>query len=287
MLFSLLVLIVMPISAQLPKTDVYLLNFDYKLEEFHVNSLKLLSHFNADGYNNQAQFFGTNDVYLAVGKSGNTTTDIYRLNLKKESFSSVTETPKISEFSPTPCLDEDHFTVVRIEADGVDQSLWMYPIDQSNLGKRILPKLDKVGYHCWLSNEKVALFLVGKPHQLFESNVVTGTQEWIANNIGRCLKKRDGELFYIEKIRLDYWILKTYDINTKLIKSKCQMPIGVEDFDFLEKDLIIAADKDKLKCFNLNNSKGWYEIADFSSLQINKMNRLAVNKNKLLFINNK
>ncbi len=275
-------------NAQLPKTDVYLADLKNINLKPQILSIKYLNHFNPNGYNNQARFFSYDDVYISVAKDTNQITDIYHLNVKSEEITQVTNTEKISEFSPIPTPSGTDFSVIRIENDGVTQTLWLYPLDRSNIGKRLLPTLKNIGYHTWIAKDSVALFLVGSPHALAISNIVSGKTEIIVDNIGRCIKMNvDGDLLFVHKIRPDLWLLKMYNIKDKAISTLCQMPQNTEDFEVLPNGIVITGVGPKLKTFNVKKDTDWVEIADLSSLNIMNINRLNLSRDRLLFINNK
>lgn len=276
------------VIAQLPKTDVYLAEFKNLNSEPKLLTIKFLNDFNVNGYNNQPRFISYDELYLTVGLDTNRYTDIYRLNLKNNNFFRFTATDKISEFSASPSSQSGRVSCVRIELDGKDQSLWSYPEDRSGTGNRILPKLNNIGYYCWVSKDSVALFLVGSPHQLVLSDISTGKNELISENIGRCLKyDNEGNLYFVHKIKPDLWQLKVFHIADKAISVVCQMPTGREDYDLLVNGMIITGDGSKLKSINPSKSKDWTEIADFSSTGISNINRLTVVRDRIVFVNSK
>ncbi|MBK9735644.1 MAG: hypothetical protein IPO92_12045 [Saprospiraceae bacterium] len=274
--------------SQLPKTDVYLAELKNINIKPQILSVKFLNHFNRHGYNNQARFFGYNEVYMASAIDTSQWTDIYSIDLLKEELTRVTDTEKLSEFSPCPTPIEGYFSVVRIETDGLTQSLWIYPKDRSNPGKRALPNIKNIGYHTWISRDSVALFLVGTPNTFAIANISTGKTEIIAENIGRCIKlSPKGHISIVHKIKPDLWMLKNYDIKDKAFSTVCQMPQNTEDFDYLPNGILIAADGPKIKTFNTQKDIEWVEIADFTLQNIMHINRLNVIRDRLLFINNK
>ncbi|MGB4960789.1 MAG: hypothetical protein WBO36_15005, partial [Saprospiraceae bacterium] len=200
----------------------------------------------------------------------------------------VTDTDGISEFSPTPGPDTHQFTTVRIEADGKDQSLWSYPLDRSNIGKRWLPKLNNVGYFTFIGTDTVAMFLVGQPHSLVLGHLPSGKQEKIVDNIGRCLKTdQQGNIVFVQKVNADHWILKSYSPKNKTMIEICHMPSGREDFDLMPNGSYITSDGPLIKIFNPSKEKEWISIADFSSLKIMNINRLSIFRDRILFVNNK
>lgn len=274
--------------GQLPKTDIYLA----KLYSFEgkpaINNISFLNSFNPNGYNNQANFFKNNYIYITSDYQNEGFTDIIALDpLKKELFK-VTDTQGISEFSPTPIPKSDDFCTVRIEKDGKDQSLWQYPISRDNNGYRLFPALTNVGYFCWLNRTTVAMFLVGEPNQLVIGNSTTDKSSLVVTNPGRCLKTDNlGFLYFIHKISTDLWILKSYDLNKNVTHSICKMPEGKEDFDILYDGTFISAANSLILRFDPKLDIQWQVVADLSHLGINNIQRPIIKDKQLIFINAK
>lgn len=272
--------------GQLPKTDVYLAEFKDLASRPTLLSLKYLSGYNPNGYNNQAKFINDDEILLTVAMDTHQMTDIFHLDLKSNSYFQFTKTEGISEFSPMQSPAKDRITVVRIEIDGIDQSLWSYPKDRSNTGYRLFPQLKNVGYYAWITDDDIAMFLVGNPHSLAIGHIISGKVEVILDNIGRCLKTDlDGNLLFVHKVRPEFWVLKSYDLSEKTMTHIVQMPDGREDFEVLSDGTFIVADGSMIKTFNPKRDKNWMTIADFATFGLNNIQRPAVSKNTVAFIN--
>jgi hypothetical protein len=140
-----------------------------------------------------------------------TLTEVAKLNILTKRLYRVTNTIE-SEFSPTLSPDPRYFSTVRIERNGRDQSLWLYPVDRSSYGRRLLEDIDNVGYHLWLSEDEVALFLVTNPIRMAIANVESGVYKIILENIGRCLRlNQNGEIIFVHKLSTKDWYLKKMD----------------------------------------------------------------------------
>jgi hypothetical protein len=276
------------LRGQLPKTDVYLATIKNIGTKPQMTSLSYLSGFNKDGYNNQAKLFAYDKIYLTSAIDTHKITDIYKIDLDDNELSQVTATEQISEFSPTPSPIKDHFSIVRIEADGSTQTLWLYPEDQTNKGYRVLKKLGNVGYHCWINEDSVALFLTGTPHSLAIAQLSTGKTEVIADDIGRCMKYDGNEnVYFVHKVQTDLWVLKSYHIISKNMNTICQMPSNREDFEILPNGSFITGDGPTIKSFNPEKDSSWVVAFDLSDQNIMNINRVNIIRDRLVFINNK
>ena len=89
----------------------------------------------------------------------NKQTDIYRYDIKHRRDYPGYEHAE-SEYSPTLMPDKKNISVVRVEADGKTQRLWKFPLagGQPSL---IIETLKPVGYHHWIDDHTVALFVLG------------------------------------------------------------------------------------------------------------------------------
>jgi hypothetical protein len=76
----------------------------------------------------------------------------------------VTYTPE-GEFSPAVMPDGKDISVVRVEADGT-QCLWRV-VDKGQKSETsvILADIKPVGYHAWIDERTVALFVLGERGQ--------------------------------------------------------------------------------------------------------------------------
>ena len=266
-------------DAQIPNTHIYL----FKMEQFgdslfQFNNPQLLTAFNEKGYNNQPAFFSNDEIYFSMGDaSGTIPTNIVSLNLRTKVKTEITLSAD-REYSPTPLIEPYYFSCVRQEADGKDtQRLWVFPIDRSSKGQPILPKTTGVGYHCWLGNEIVALFIVGDPVKLAIANTKDKTVQTITSNIGRCLQRMEnGNLAYIHKTSESNWTIKELDLETMRSTTIVSTVPQSEDFVILPKNTFVMASGSKLYKYQKGWDIGWLEIGDFSKLGLKNITRMAV-----------
>jgi len=268
-------------SAQLPNTNIYLFDFKQYTDSIYIfEKPKYLTFFNANGYNNQPQFFGDNKLYITSQQAGKEQTDIIAFDLTQNTRRMVTETVD-SEYSPTPTPNGKSFTCIREEADGnKTQRLWKFPISQSNDGARIYDETTGVGYHSWINSQETALFIVGQPHQLMIKNVNDDTEVFIADNIGRSFNVLpNGNFAFVHKITDSNWEL----IEVNLLNYRKSLIIQTipqsEDFVVLKDGTFLMAKGSKLFKFTLGKDQDWIEIADFVNFGMNNISRIAVDPN--------
>ena len=276
------------VQAQpLPHHDVILFNLQRPvgLGNWKAYAPRFLSNFNSKGYNNQPAFISDRELYLTVQRHPDTSqTDIYALDILLQRFTQVVRTPNLMEFSPTLMPNGTSFSAVRVEIDG-SQRLWEFPLDRSGAGRPVFPRLNNIGYHCWLSDTLVALFQVGEPHLL----TVAGTSGYrslrVASNIGRCLQRTpDNLLAFIQKATEQTWFIKKYDPYLKQSVIVTKTLAKSEDFVILPDGTYLAGNGSKLYQFKPGNNIDWVEIADFSEYGVKNITRLAQYDGKKLAV---
>lgn len=251
-------------------------------------SPRFLTAFNPKGYNNQPAFFSNQELYLSVQTPADgEQTDLYALDLQTRSRTRVTNTPATPEYSPTLMPGGKRFSVVRVETDGI-QRLWSFPVDRSDAGRPELPDITGVGYHCWLRDTVVALFIIGEnnsPHTLQIVGTRSKKPQRAAANIGRCLQLLpDGRLAFVQKPTDQTWFLKTFDWKTNKSDILVKMPPGSEDFTVLPDGTLFTGQAAKLWQFKPGRDTDWKEVADLSKFGVKNISRLAASKDGKLAV---
>lgn len=276
------------ISAQLPKTDLYMFTLLNTREKISLKDPVYLSGFNPDGYNNQPYFINPAEIYITSNFYDKDFTDFIKLDIQNEEYYRITATDSISEYSPTPRAISGFFSSVRVEKDGSTQSFWLYPNDHKGYGKRIFKDIDNIGYHCWLSETEVAMFLVSTPMKLAIGNLETGTVSNVLDNIGRCFQQNaDGDLLFVHKETEDDWYIKSYNVEDRKATKLTQTRPNSEDFVLLPDGTILMAQENKIYSIQPETDEYWKEVADLAEYEIKNITRLAVSRNRLVLVNTK
>lgn len=172
------------------------------------------------GYDNQPAFLrdGSGLLYVVGGDGGNS--EVWRYDFASGARRQVTATPE-AEYSPTPLADGSGFSAVRVESPGADgeaftdsQRLFRYGFD----GLPIAPVHEawrRVGYHAWLDDGHLALFVVGGgpdrlPNTLVLASVADGKLVPLAKDIGRSLGRApDGRATFVDQGIASAWSVAT------------------------------------------------------------------------------
>jgi len=274
------------VSAQLPNTELYMFTLLNNGDKISLKDPVHLSGFNPDGYNNQPYFINPSEVYITSNFYDKNFTDFIKLDIQNETYYRVTATDSISEYSPTPRALSGYFSAIRVEKDGVTQSLWLYPNDHSNSGHRIFNDISNIGYHCWLSENEIAMFLVSTPMKLAIGNLETGKVSNVLDDIGRCFQQNaNGDLLFVHKVADDAWYIMSYNVEEDKAISITQTRPNSEDFALLPDGTIIMAEGSKVYAINPESDSHWNEIIDVAALDINNISRIAVSRNRLILVN--
>ena len=135
-----------------------------------------------------------------------------------------------------------------------------------------------VGYHAWLNEETVALFVLGEPPTLRLFNLGKQRDSIIAKNIGRSLHRIPNKsgISFIQKSGNE-WLINQVDEKTGLISTVVRSLPNREDLAWTPAGLIIMSDGTKLFFINPSDNKGWREIKVQSTFSLKAISRISIN----------
>jgi hypothetical protein len=259
-------------SAPPPVSDIYLVQLQTKGGEMKLGQPNKITDWN--GYNNQPSFLD-NKSFFYTSIREDKQADIFRYNLEQQANERLTFDPE-SEFSPTLTPDGKFFSVIRVEADNT-QRLWKFPLDKVS-PVLVLRDIKPVGYHCWIDQNTVALFILGQPNTLQIVDVNTGKAEVVAQNIGRTLRliPKQQKLSFVHKVSAQEWIIKALDLKTRQISTVVKTLPGSEDYAWTPAGTLLATKDAKIYKWDPQKDSDWVQVADFSAAGLKTLTRLAV-----------
>lgn len=280
-----------PSVCQLPSTNIYCFDMEKFGDQMEFKNAKFLTGFNPKGYNNQPQWVNNNELYISVQTPFDTNqTEIYSLSLLNNTLTQVTATHE-SEYSPTLMPDRKNISCIRADATRQGtQRLWTYPMDRGNIGRDLLTLHQDIGYHCWISDKKLALFIVnGQNNYLKIVNVDDQSSIQLSGGIGRSMARlSDGKLVFVQKATPQTWYIKTMDLSSYMSEIVVETLPGSEDFALLPDGTFLMGSGSKLYSYKMGNpEKQWFEIADLSKYGLFNIKRLAVSRenDKIAIVN--
>lgn len=269
---------------QLPKCNLYQLKMVVYENEVKLSDPLYLTPYNAEGYNNQPYFINSEEIIFTSDYHHTDSTDLWVLNIDEEELYQFTNTAGYSEYSPKNGIDRDKITTVRVDKDGKSQFLWQYPLDRSNTGSKLIANLADIGYYHFISDEEVVLFQVGEPHRLSIYNFNTKKAITLIENPGRTFTTdKNDNLLFVHKIGNTNF-LKSINLTTKKAKTITVMPEATEDFLLINDNLLLSAKGSKILKFSIDLSQDWEEVIDLKEMEIDNINRMITNRNRLIFV---
>jgi CubicO group peptidase (beta-lactamase class C family) len=261
-------------TPTVPDTEIYLT--DLKVNAGTISIGKPSNITKRSGYDNQPSF--TQDgKKLLYTQQANGQTDIWAYDLGKKINTTLTKTTE-SEYSATVMPDGKHFSVIRVEPDGT-QMLWQFDLATGQNPKLVLPSIKPVGYHCWFGSDSLVLFVLGQPNMLQLARVSTDQSQTITTNVGRSLLRIPSQktVSFVHKLSAAEWQVESLDMNTLQTKKLIQTPAGSEDCAWTVDGTLLMAQGAKLYKWNPKSDTDWQLLADWSSMGIKQITRLAVN----------
>jgi len=230
------------------------------------------------GYNNQPFFMpdGKSILYTSIR---NKQADIYRYDIQTGVTTQVTNTSE-SEYSPTLMPDRKNISVVRVEADGKTQRLWKFPL-AGGPPSLIVEDIKGVGYHLWLDDHTLALFIVGgsgKPNYLETYDMRTRKSEFVTDNPGRVIRRipNQNKFSFVHKVSNDHWEIKAFDLRTRTSSSLIATVPGSEDYAWLPDGRLLMGKDSKLFVVVPLSGNKWSPADDFAVPGLIGISRLAV-----------
>lgn len=231
----------------------------------------------AGGYENQPAFDGGGQMILFTAQRDDGQTDAYRFD-RIDGSTRALWTTKEGEYSPTPTPDGRAFSVIRVEADGT-QRLWRFPRD-GGAPSLVLTDIKPVGYHAWVDEDVLGLFVLGQPATLQIARVSTGKAEVAATGIGRSLHRVPGtrKVSFVQRVSdEEYWI-EEIDVDTKAITRLVRTVAGSADRDYAwmpDGRTVLMSAGTSIHRWTRGDA-GWTEVADVARHNLGPVTRLAV-----------
>jgi hypothetical protein len=162
-------------------------------------------------YTNQPHFSADNNglfytqAFLSEKDNKAIQMDSMFYSLADKSTKNLTQSPNLSEYSPTPSLNG--FSTILVDEAGKQ---WLWEHSQTNGKSGKLFNAEPVGYHVWESDETALAFVLGEPHTLQRLHK-NSPSEVLDSSIGPSMWRiPNTNTFSYSKYRDDdsYWVMK-------------------------------------------------------------------------------
>ncbi len=256
-------------------SEIYLFDLKVKKNDLIISNPMNITHHK--GYDNQPSFDAENSLVYYSSFNDDGRSDIKTYNYKTEETKSFTNTQE-REYSPTLTPDKNFISCI-IQRDNNAQDLGKYPIG-GGTPDVIIDNL-VVGYHAWMDNSNLALFVLSDPNTLHLYRLPVRKDTVLANNIGRSLHKIAGErsFSFIHKISEKDWLIKKIELGTLKISTIISTLPGREDITWTSDGLILTSDGEKIFAYQPGKGSTWREVVIKNGKEVLKgVTRLAVSQ---------
>lgn len=261
------------LAQQPPGTEILL--FDLKVTKSSIQLLNPKNITNRTGYDNQPHFHPEKPLVYFSSADETGRTDIVVYNYETGETKKFTNTPE-REYSPTVTPDEKFISCI-IQRDNGSQDLGKYPIDGGE--PTIIIDNLTVGYHAWINDDLLVLFVLGRPNTLRQYSISEKKDQELAGNIGRSLHRIPGtkDISFIDKQGPE-WLIKKYNSNNGTIEPIASTLPNREDMACTADGKILMSDGSNLYFIKPGKDSSWRQVAIPKETEIRGITRLAINR---------
>ena len=259
-------------------SEIYLFNMKVKNGQVVLSGgVNITNH---KGYDNQPFFHPSEPIiyYSSFNDSGRS--DIRYFDYKKKTTVDFIITTDYREYSPTVRPDGQWVSLIIQKPNG-DQDLGMYPVLKNKKPMILINDL-KIGYHAWVDNSKLLLFVLEDSirHTLHYYNLSAKEDTVLAENIGRSLHRIPDQnaMSFIQKISDSVSIVKRFDPVTLSITTLIATVKGSDHIAWLKNNTILTSSGDQIFYYQLNREAPWQPVIVEGDISMLKgVTRMAVN----------
>jgi hypothetical protein len=253
-------------------TEVYLC--DIKSEYGGLSIVNFHNISQDEGYDSQPSFVGNDHILFAGNNMGQT--DIAEYSIAEKTKNWFNKATSGGEYSPQQIPNSEEVAAVRLDTNGL-QRLYRYQRN-SDLSSEIIEGVQVAYYAFYGENAIVASVLSDEGLDLVIFNQKKKRVDTILQNVGRSIHQIPASE------TMSYTLLnneKNHDLYLLSMEFResffvCQLPIGIQDYTWLNNSQIILGSGSKLYIYDTFLNSKWVEVADLSEHKIKNITRLAV-----------
>ncbi|MGD8772324.1 MAG: hypothetical protein PVI25_04585 [Gammaproteobacteria bacterium] len=255
----------------MPEMDIYIVELSGGLEQGSFGEPRNVTR--RDGYDNQPVFLPDGSGFLFTSFVDDQA-DTYRYQIADGSIHRVTASTA-GEWAPALTPDGEGFTISRNEPEGF-QRLWRFPMDGRS-PRVVLRDITGAGYHTWVDENTVALYLLSEPPDLALVDIDTASRRIVASNVGRCVQRvpQTRELAFVDKRDGDNWRITYLDLDSMTVTRTLPTLPGREDFALAADGSILMAQGGRLYR-SFPGKQTWELLADWDASLPGHISRIAV-----------
>lgn len=229
---------------------------------------------NNEGYDNQPSFISNETLVFAGNNEGQTDISEYNLNSKIQKW--VNQKTEGGEYSPQKFPSNNDVAAVRLDTDGL-QRLYRYDA-KTGKSSEIIKSL-QVAYFAFYDDTKMlATVLDGDKMDLTLIDLASKTADTLFYNAGRSLQKvpKTNSMSYSlinGEGNLDLYLL---DMNSYESFFISELPIGIQDYVWINDTQIIVGSGNKLYMYDTLGETEWNRVASLEEYGIKSISRMAI-----------
>lgn len=257
-------------------TEVFVMDLEFSETDFKIENFANIT--NNQGYDSQPYFVDDNQLLYA--RTFQNQTDIALFQLEKKSLSYVCKTEIGGEYSPQKIPNTNLYSAVRLDTTGLQR---LYGYDSiTNTSKKIIDNLQVAYYTFYDKNRILSSVLSGANLDLVFSDLGKKTNDTLLTKVGRSIHKvpnQNNTMSYTsinDEKNMDVYQL---DINSLESFFVAQLPVGIQDYIWLNESTLLIGSLDKLYILDLYGNGDWKMVTDLSIYQLNNITRLALSPN--------
>lgn len=256
-------------------TEVYVFDVAPAYEGLELRNARNIS--NNEGYDNQPSFISNETLVFAGNNDGQTDISEYNLTSKLQKW--VNNKTEGGEYSPQKFPTNEDFAAVRLDKDGL-QRLYRYST-KTGTSSEIIEDL-QVAYFAFYNDQKIlATVLDGDKLDLVLINLQSKTADTLFRNAGRSLQKvpKTSTMSYSlvnEEGNLDLYLM---DMNSFENYFVTQLPIGIQDYVWLNDTQILIGSGNKLYMYDTLGDSEWTRVASLEEYGLKNISRMAISPN--------
>lgn len=267
-------------AQQPPGTEIYVFDLSIKKSKVKISNPQNIT--NRPGYDNQPFFHPDKTLIYYTSAAADGKTDIKEYNYTTKATRNITTTSD-REYSPTVTPDKLFLSCI-IQRDNGAQDLGKYPINGGE--PEVLINTLTVGYHAWINQDELLLFVLGDTMTLHRVNLTSRKDETIAQNIGRSLHAipQSKAMSFVQKVLEKEWFIKKINEDGSLTTIKSTLP-GREDLAWTPDGKIFMSDGKGLFYYWPGKQESWQPI-ELPAFATGTITRLAISStgNKLAIV---
>ncbi|MEP2937262.1 MAG: hypothetical protein ABJM06_02630 [Gilvibacter sp.] len=272
---SFLMLLFASVTIAQTNSEVFIVNINFTPTGMLTSDLTNIS--NDSGYDNQPSFASDNHVLFAGNNKGQT--DFYQYQIKENKKTLLGGLNSGGEYSPQVIPGQEGIAAVRLDTTGL-QRLYRYDLD-ANTSSTLIDDLVVAYYTFYDANTIVGCYIEDENLNLFVFKKDENKSYTLLKDVGRSFYKvpnQDSVSYTVqnEEGNQDIYLL---DMKTYESFFVTQLPIGVQDYAWLDESRIVIGSRNSLFIYDTFGDTGWEKMAQLTAPGLDMISRIAVSPN--------